>query len=124
MKFFTNKKFQTNKILYKIVSKVNQIENNLAYIETEYNKNYINTKSIFKVQVALFLSKKTIRKSFKRNRIKRLMRMSYQFHQKIITLKKQKRYYIIFRYLKKKLTNFYELKKCFEHVIIKSFGDF
>ncbi|WDI79487.1 ribonuclease P protein component [Candidatus Karelsulcia muelleri] len=106
--------------LYQIFRKVKQIENNLlnvAYIEKEYNEKYRK-----KVKVALFVSKKQIIKSFKRNRIKRLMRMSYQLNKKIITLKKQKRYYLLFRYIKKKITNSYEITKCFEHVIIKIFG--
>ncbi|WDE42218.1 ribonuclease P protein component [Candidatus Karelsulcia muelleri] len=87
--------------LYQIFRKVKQIENNLlnvAYIEKEYNEKYRK-----KVKVALFVSKKQIIKSFKRNRIKRLMRMSYQLNKKIITLKKQKRYYLLFRYIKKKM---------------------
>ncbi|MGX7589985.1 ribonuclease P protein component [Candidatus Karelsulcia muelleri] len=105
----------------KTKSTVKQIETNflnLAYIENEYNE-----KSRKKVKVALFVSKKQLIKSFKRNRIKRLMRRSYQLKKQIITLKKQKRYYLIFRYLKKKSTNFYEITKGFEHVIRKLGGD-
>ncbi|MGX7592992.1 ribonuclease P protein component [Candidatus Karelsulcia muelleri] len=89
---------------------------NVSYRETEYNEKESH-------KVALFVSKKQLRKSFKRNRIKRCLIRSYQLNKKRIPLNKQKRYYLLFRYRKQKIKNFYEIKKCFEHVISKMFGD-
>ncbi|MGX7590883.1 ribonuclease P protein component [Candidatus Karelsulcia muelleri] len=122
MPFFTNNKLKKKELIKKkkIVNKIfrngKKIATNLlkvAYLET-YN-------SSFQVKIAFFVSKKQIIKSYQRNRIKRLMRMSYQLNKKIIPFKRKKRYYIIFMYLKKKLHNFYELKKCFENIIQKMF---
>ncbi|MGX7592851.1 ribonuclease P protein component [Candidatus Karelsulcia muelleri] len=117
----TNKKLKKqeiinkNKIVNKIFRNGKKIENNLlkvAYLETTSLK-----KSLFQVKIAFFVSKKKIRKSYQRNRIKRLMRMSYQLNKKIIPLKIKKIYYIIFMYFKNKIHNFYELKKCFENIL-------
>ncbi|MGX7592443.1 ribonuclease P protein component [Candidatus Karelsulcia muelleri] len=118
--FVTNQKLQTKYIIKKkqIVKKIfrhgKKIESNLLkvlYIET-------TNKSLFKIKLAFLVSKKQIRKSFKRNKIKRLMRMSYQFNTNQITLK-PKIYYILFIYLKQKIHKFYEINKCFENVINK-----
>ncbi|MGX7638241.1 ribonuclease P protein component [Candidatus Karelsulcia muelleri] len=145
MHFFTNNKLKKkeiinkNKIVNTIFRNGKKIENNLlkvAYLETStsssissYNSKY-RSSSIssynystynFQVKIAFFVSKKQIRKSYQRNRIKRLMRRSYQLNKKIIPFKRKKIYYIIFMYLKKKLHNFYELKNCFENIIQKLF---
>ncbi len=110
-----------NKIVNQIFRNGKKIENNLlkvVYLETTSLR-----KSLFKVKIAFFVSKKKIRKSYQRNRIKRLMRMSYQLNKKIIPFKIKKIYYIIFMYLKKKkkIHNFYELKKGFENIIKQMF---
>ncbi|MGX7591460.1 ribonuclease P protein component [Candidatus Karelsulcia muelleri] len=136
MQFFTNNKLKKKELIKKktIVNKIfrngKKIENNLlkvAYLETATynstslsNSNY-TANNYFQVKIAFFVSKNTIRKSYQRNRIKRLMRRSYQLNKKIIPFKRKKIYYIIFMYFKKKLHNFYELKKCFEHIIQKIF---
>ncbi|UOQ38177.1 Ribonuclease P protein component [Candidatus Karelsulcia muelleri] len=128
MHFFTNNKLKKKEIINKkkIVNTIfrngKKIENNLlkvAYLETSTSK--YNSTSTFKVKIAFFVSKKQIIKSYQRNRIKRLMRRSYQLNKKIIPFKRKKIYYIIFMYLKKKLHNFYELKNCFENIIQKLF---
>ncbi|MGX7591029.1 ribonuclease P protein component [Candidatus Karelsulcia muelleri] len=125
MHIFTNKKLKKkeiinkNKIVNQIFRNGKKIENNLlkvAYLETTSLK-----KSLFKVKIAFFVSKKKIIKSYQRNRIKRLMRMSYQLNKKIIPFKRKKIYYIIFMYLKKTIHNFYELNKCFENIIKQMF---
>ncbi|WP_204086310.1 ribonuclease P protein component [Candidatus Karelsulcia muelleri] len=122
MPFVPNNKLKKKDIIKKkkIVKKIfrtgKKIENNLlkvAYLET--------STSYFKVKIAFFVSKKTIIKSYQRNRIKRLMRMSYQLNKKIIPFKRKKIYYIIFMYFKKTLQNFSEIKKCFENIIQKMF---
>ncbi|MGX7593351.1 ribonuclease P protein component [Candidatus Karelsulcia muelleri] len=111
---FTKKQYIINKnqIVKKIFSNGKQIATNLLKVV------YLETRShnIFKIKVAFFVSKKQIRKSFQRNKIKRLMRRSYQLNKNKIPFKK-KIYYIIFIYLKQKIQNFSEIKKCFEHVI-------
>ncbi|MGX7592584.1 ribonuclease P protein component [Candidatus Karelsulcia muelleri] len=125
MPCFHNNKLKKKELLKKktIVNKIfrngKKIENNLlkvAYLETATSNSTAN-----KVKIAFFVSKNTIRKSYQRNRIKRLMRRSYQLNKKIIPFKIKKIYYIIFMYFKKTLHNFYELKKCFEHIIQKIF---
>ncbi|UOQ27751.1 Ribonuclease P protein component [Candidatus Karelsulcia muelleri] len=136
MHFFTNNKLKKKEIINKkkIVNTIfrngKKIENNLlkvAYLETSTSKynststSKYNSTSTFKVKIAFFVSKKKIIKSYQRNRIKRLMRRSYQLNKKIIPFKRKKIYYIIFMYLKKKLHNFYELKNCFENIIQKLF---
>ncbi|UOQ32968.1 Ribonuclease P protein component [Candidatus Karelsulcia muelleri] len=141
MHFFTNNKLKKKEIINKkkIVNTIfrngKKIENNLlkvAYLETSTSKynstkynststSKYNSTSTFKVKIAFFVSKKQIIKSYQRNRIKRLMRRSYQLNKKIIPFKRKKIYYIIFMYLKKKLHNFYELKNCFENIIQKLF---
>ncbi|MGX7590314.1 ribonuclease P protein component [Candidatus Karelsulcia muelleri] len=140
MQFFPNNKLKKKELLKKktIVNKIfrtgKKLENNLlkvAYLETDtYNSTSLSlsnstsnyhANNYFKVKIAFLVSKNTIRKSYQRNRIKRLMRRSYQLNKKIIPFKRKKIYYIIFMYLKKQLHNFYEIKKCFEHIIQKIF---
>ncbi|MGX7591885.1 ribonuclease P protein component [Candidatus Karelsulcia muelleri] len=125
MHFFTNNKLKKkeiinkNKIVNQIFRNGKKIENNLlkvAYLETTSLK-----KSLFKVKIAFFVSKKKILKSYQRNRIKRLMRMSYQLNKSMIPFKRKKIYYIIFMYFKKTIHNFYDLKKCFENLIKQMF---
>ncbi|MGX7590170.1 ribonuclease P protein component [Candidatus Karelsulcia muelleri] len=121
----TNKKLKKqeiinqNQIVNKIFRKGKKLENNLlkvAYLETTSFK-----KSLFKVKIAFFVSKKKMIKSYQRNRIKRLMRMSYQLNKPIIQFKRKTSYYIIFMYFKKQIPNFYELKKCVENLIKQMF---
>ncbi|MGX7591603.1 ribonuclease P protein component [Candidatus Karelsulcia muelleri] len=125
MHFFTNNKLKKkdiinkNKIVNQIFRNGKKIENNLlkvAYLETTSLK-----KSLFKVKIAFFVSKKKIIKSYQRNRIKRLMRMSYQLNKSMIPFKRKKIYYIIFMYFKKTIHNFYDLKKGFENIIKQMF---
>ncbi|MGX7593566.1 ribonuclease P protein component [Candidatus Karelsulcia muelleri] len=125
MHFFTNKKLKKkeiinkNKIVNQIFRNGKKIENNLlkvAYLETTSLK-----KSLFKVKIAFFVSKKKIIKSYQRNRIKRLMRMSYQLNKSMIPFKRKKIYYIIFMYFKKTIHNFSDLKKGFENIIKQMF---
>ncbi|MGX7593280.1 ribonuclease P protein component [Candidatus Karelsulcia muelleri] len=125
MHFFTNNKLKKkeiinkNKIVNQIFRNGKKIENNLlkvAYLETTSLK-----KSLFKVKIAFFVSKKKILKSYQRNRIKRLMRMSYQLNKSMIPFKRKKIYYIIFMYFQKTIHNFYDLNKCFENLIKQMF---
>ncbi|MGX7592024.1 ribonuclease P protein component [Candidatus Karelsulcia muelleri] len=121
----TNNKLKKQEIINQkqIVNKIfrngNKLENNLlkvAYLETTSLK-----KSLFQVKIAFFVSKKKLIKSYQRNRIKRLMRMSYQLNKQIIQFKRKTSYYIIFMYFKKQIPNFYELKTCFEKLIKQMF---
>ncbi|MGX7576771.1 ribonuclease P protein component [Candidatus Karelsulcia muelleri] len=130
MQFFPNNKLKKKELIKKktIVNKIfrngKKIENNLlkvAYLETATATSNYTAKNYFQVKIAFFVSKHTLIKSYQRNRIKRLMRRSYQLNKKIIPFKIKTRYYIIFMYFKKTLHNFYELKKCFEHIIQKIF---
>ncbi|WGH25789.1 MAG: ribonuclease P protein component [Candidatus Shikimatogenerans bostrichidophilus] len=108
--FFKKQKKIKKKEIKLVLKKGNILYNN--YIKTIYKQN----NKLLNNKITIIVPKKNIKKSVKRNKIKRRIRNSYKNNELI--LNKKKFYFIIFLYINKNVIDFKNLNKNIIKILI------